>query len=80
MLDLRNTIAAANRSMAIIEFKPDGTIITANENFLRTMDFNIDEIKGKHHSMFCDSNYRHSKDYVQFWEDLKRVNFNQVNI
>ncbi len=57
MLDLRNTIAAANRSMAIIEFKPDGTIITANENFLRTMDFNIDEIKGKHHSMFCDSNY-----------------------
>lgn len=75
MLDLRNTIAAANRSMAIIEFKPDGTIITANENFLRTMDFNIDEIKGKHHSMFCDSNYRHSKDYVQFWEDLREGKF-----
>ncbi|ENH9770297.1 energy taxis response protein CetZ [Campylobacter jejuni] len=74
MLDLRNTIAA-NRSMAIIEFKPDGTIITANENFLRTMDFNIDEIKGKHHSMFCDSNYRHSKDYVQFWEDLREGKF-----
>ncbi|HBK2042101.1 TPA: energy taxis response protein CetZ [Campylobacter jejuni] len=75
MLDLRNTIAAANRSMAIIEFKPDGTIITANENFLRAMDFNIDEIKGKHHSMFCDSNYRHSKDYVQFWEDLREDKF-----
>ncbi|EPX7495511.1 TPA: PAS domain-containing methyl-accepting chemotaxis protein [Campylobacter jejuni] len=75
MLDLRNTIAAANRSMAIIEFKPDGTIITANENFLRAMDFNIDEIKGKHHSMFCDSNYRHSKDYVQFWEDLREGKF-----
>ncbi|EKQ8059607.1 energy taxis response protein CetZ [Campylobacter jejuni] len=75
MLNLRNTIAAANRSMAIIEFKPDGTIITANENFLRTMDFNIDEIKGKHHSMFCDSNYRHSKDYVQFWEDLREGKF-----
>lgn len=75
MLDLRNTIAAANRSMAIIEFKPDGTIITANEKFLRTMDFNIDEIKGKHHSMFCDSNYRHSKDYVQFWEDLREDKF-----
>ncbi|EAJ2793443.1 energy taxis response protein CetZ [Campylobacter jejuni] len=71
MLDLRNTIAAANRSMAIIEFKPDGTIITANENFLRTMDFNIDEIKGKHHSMFCG----HSKDYVQFWEDLREGKF-----
>lgn len=74
MLDLRNTIAA-NRSMAIIEFKPDGAIITANENFLRTMDFNIDEIKGKHHSMFRDSNYRHSKDYVQFWEDLREGKF-----
>lgn len=39
------------------------------------MDFNIDEIKGKHHSMFCDSNYRHSKDYVQFWEDLREGKF-----
>lgn len=39
------------------------------------MDFNIDEIKGKHHSMFCDSNYRHSKDYVQFWEDLREDKF-----
>ncbi|EDP6521166.1 energy taxis response protein CetZ [Campylobacter jejuni] len=76
MLDLRNTIAAANRSMAIIEFKPDGTIITANENFLRTMDFNIDEIKGKHHSMFCDSNYRHSKETMfNFWEDLREGKF-----
>lgn len=74
-LILEILFAAANRSMAIIEFKPDGTIITANENFLRTMDFNIDEIKGKHHSMFCDSNYRHSKDYVQFWEDLREGKF-----
>lgn len=71
MLDLRNTIVAANRSMAIIEFKPDGTIITANENFLKTMDYNLDEIKGKHHSMFCDSSYRNSQAYVQFWEDLR---------
>lgn len=75
MLDLKNTIAAANRSMAIIEFKPDGTIITANENFLKTMDYNLDEIKGKHHSMFCDSSYRHSKDYVKFWEDLREGKF-----
>ena len=75
MLDLKNTIAAANRSMAIIEFKPDGTIITANENFLKTMDYNLDEIRGKHHSMFCDSSYRHSKDYMQFWEDLREGKF-----
>lgn len=39
MLDLRNTIAAANRSMAIIEFKPDGTIITANEKFFKNYGF-----------------------------------------
>ncbi|EAH7653931.1 PAS domain-containing protein [Campylobacter coli] len=71
MLDLRNTIAAADRSMAIIEFKPDGTIIGANENFLKTMDYNLEEIKGKHHSMFCDSTYRNSKEYDRFWEDLR---------
>lgn len=39
MLDLKNTIAAANRSMAIIEFKPDGTIITANEKFFKNYGF-----------------------------------------
>ncbi|TKX33075.1 energy taxis response protein CetZ [Campylobacter aviculae] len=75
MLDLKNTIAAAERSMAIIEFKPDGTIITANENFLKTMDYTLDEIKGKHHSMFCDSKYSNSKDYLQFWEDLRNGKF-----
>ncbi|AJB44972.1 chemotaxis protein [Campylobacter fetus subsp. testudinum] len=75
LMDLKNTISAANRSMAIIEFRPDGTIINANENFLRTMGYTLDEIKDKHHSMLCDSNFSNSKEYVQFWTKLRNAEF-----
>lgn len=71
MLDLKNTIEAVNRSMAIIEFNPQGEIVTANENFLKTMGYSLNEIKGKHHSMFCDEKFRNSKEYTLFWEELR---------
>ncbi|TDJ87628.1 methyl-accepting chemotaxis protein [Campylobacter volucris] len=71
MLDLKNTIEAVNRSMAIIEFNPQGEILTANENFLKTMGYSLSEIKGKHHSMFCDEKFRNSKEYILFWEELR---------
>ncbi|MBF7067678.1 PAS domain-containing methyl-accepting chemotaxis protein [Campylobacter volucris] len=71
MLDLKNTIEAVNRSMAIIEFNPQGEILTANENFLKTMGYSLSEIKGKHHSMFCDEKFRNSKEYTLFWEELR---------
>ncbi|MBF7048744.1 PAS domain S-box protein [Campylobacter volucris] len=71
MLDLKNTIEAVNRSMAIIEFSPQGEILTANENFLKTMGYSLNEIKGKHHSMFCDEKFRNSKEYILFWEELR---------
>lgn len=70
-LDNKNTIQAVNRSMASIEFNPDGSIITANDNFLKVMGYSLDEIKGKHHSMFCENSYTNSKDYVKFWEELR---------
>ena len=63
---------ALNRSQAIIEFLTDGTIQTANSNFLNAMGYTLDEIKGKHHSMFIDSAYRGSAEYRKFWEDLNR--------
>ena len=63
---------ALNRSQAIIEFQTDGTIVTANPNFLSVMGYSLDEIKGKHHSMFADSAYRASPEYRKFWEDLNR--------
>ncbi|EAL3938878.1 PAS domain S-box protein [Campylobacter lari] len=66
MLDLKNTIDTANHSMAIIEFNPYGEILNANENFTQTMGYSLSEIKGKHHSMFCEEKFRNSKEYTFF--------------
>ena len=68
-------LAALDRSQAIIEFKPDGTILTANANFLSAMGYALDEIKGKHHSMFVDPAYRDSAEYREFWQKLARGEF-----
>jgi methyl-accepting chemotaxis protein len=64
--------AALNKSQAIIEFKPDGTIITANENFLAAMGYTLAEIKGRHHSMFVEPAYKDSAEYREFWARLAR--------
>ncbi|MBV8837202.1 MAG: PAS domain-containing methyl-accepting chemotaxis protein, partial [Alphaproteobacteria bacterium] len=69
------TLEALGRSQAIIEFKPDGTIITANENFLAAMGYALAEIKGRHHGMFVEENDRQSPAYRQFWEALARGEF-----
>ncbi len=74
-LELRGTVDAVNRSMAGIEFSPNGRILHANENFLKTMGYHLEEIIGKHHSMFCDPNFVRSKEYAKFWEDLRAGNF-----
>lgn len=63
-------VEAINKSSAVIEFMPDGTIIQANNNFLQAMGYTLEEIKGKHHSMFCDKSYVASPAYQQFWSDL----------
>jgi methyl-accepting chemotaxis protein len=63
---------AINKSQAVIEFQPDGTIISANNNFLTAMGYGLDEIKGKHHSMFAEPTYKNSPEYRSFWEALNR--------
>jgi methyl-accepting chemotaxis protein len=68
--DARSQVAAIGRSMAVIEFELDGTIITANENFLNAMGYRLEEIAGQHHRMFVDSDYAASEDYRQFWKSL----------
>ncbi|MGV3552844.1 methyl-accepting chemotaxis protein [Rhizobium sp.] len=68
-------LAAISRSQAVIEFRPDGTIIDANENFLATLGYSIDEIKGRHHSMFCDPDYVKSEAYRGFWPALAAGRF-----
>ncbi len=67
--------AAINRSQAVIEFNLDGTIVTANENFLRAMGYSLSEIQGKHHSMFVDAAERESREYREFWARLNRGEF-----
>ncbi|WP_244618799.1 PAS domain-containing methyl-accepting chemotaxis protein [Rhizobium sp. 18065] len=73
--DAKSVLAALGRSQAIIEFNLDGTIITANENFCRTLGYSLSEIKGKHHRMFCEPAYVASAEYREFWASLGRGQF-----
>ena len=70
--DAQAQIAAINRSQAVIEFAMDGTILTANQNFLNALGYRLEEIKGKHHSMFVPVGQRDSADYRAFWAALNR--------
>jgi methyl-accepting chemotaxis protein len=70
--DLLGRVEAIGRSQAVIEFNLDGTIITANENFLKTMGYSLDEIKGRHHSLFVEPGYKDSAEYKKFWDGLRR--------
>lgn len=68
-------LAAIQRSHAVIEFDLDGTIRTANENFLQTMGYTMDEIRGSHHRMFVDEVERETAQYREFWAALNRGEF-----
>ena len=70
--DFTGQIEAIGKSQAVIEFRMDGTIVTANENFLKTLGYGLEEIKGKHHSLFVDNSYAHSGEYREFWAKLNR--------
>ncbi len=77
--DCTAQLEAIGRTQAVIEFAMDGTILTANANFLATMGYTLDEIRGKHHSMFVDETYRQSADYREFWASLNRGDFQSAN-
>jgi methyl-accepting chemotaxis protein len=66
---------AIGKSQAVIEFNLDGTIITANENFLKAMGYSLAEIQGKHHSMFVEPAVRDTPAYREFWNSLNRGEF-----
>ncbi|HAD86072.1 MAG TPA: histidine kinase [Rhodospirillaceae bacterium] len=63
-------LRALGKSQAVIEFKPDGTILTANKNFLDVMGYTLPEIEGRHHAMFVDSDEKNSAEYREFWAAL----------
>ena len=70
--DFQGQVNAASKSQAVIEFSMEGNVTTANENFLNTLGYSLDEIKGRHHSMFVEESYRHSPEYREFWAKLNR--------
>nr|QIP07008.1 PAS domain-containing protein [Bradyrhizobium symbiodeficiens] len=70
--DLAGQIAAIDKAQAVIEFNMDGTIITANANFLGALGYSLAEIKGKHHSMFVEPSERDGAAYREFWAALNR--------
>jgi methyl-accepting chemotaxis protein len=72
---LEALVEAISRSNAICEFELDGTVITANENFLRIMGYNLEEIVGQHHRIFTDAEYARSEEYAEFWESLRAGDF-----
>lgn len=65
-------LAAVSRSMAMIEFDPAGVILDANENFCKAVGYSLEEIRGKHHRIFCEGDYAKSEEYQRFWRELER--------
>ncbi|WP_320201416.1 methyl-accepting chemotaxis protein [Agrobacterium sp. rho-13.3] len=68
-------LEAISRSQAVIEFTPTGEIITANENFCKTLNYNLGEIVGKHHRLFCEPSHAASSAYADFWKRLASGEF-----
>jgi methyl-accepting chemotaxis protein len=73
--DFASQIEAIGKSQAVIEFNMDGVVLNANENFLKTLGYQLAEIQGKHHSVFVPSEVRDSEAYREFWASLNRGEF-----
>lgn len=74
-IDRSGQMNAVNLTQAVIEFTLDGTILTANQNFLQTVGYQLDEIQGRHHSMFVDEQYKQSQEHQHFWQRLRSGEF-----
>lgn len=68
-------LTALHTSLAVIEFAPNGDILSANDNFLRVAGYSASELKGRHHKIFCDPQYVSSNAYRQFWHELAAGKF-----
>ena len=68
-------VIAIERAQAVIEFDLKGHVLHANEQFLRLLEYPLDEVRGKHHSMFCEPAYAAGEQYSQFWHKLNRGEF-----
>ena len=75
LTELQGQVAAINKSQAVIEFDLGGHILNANDNFLNAVGYRLEEIKGRHHGLFVDAAYRTGDEYRQFWDKLRRGEF-----
>jgi len=73
--DADGQLAAISKAQAVIEFTLDGRILTANANFLNTVGYTLDEVRGQHHSLFVDAAYRSTPEYRALWDKLGRGEF-----
>ncbi|WP_353890190.1 PAS domain S-box protein [uncultured Methylobacterium sp.] len=73
--DALGQLAAVNRSQAVVQFAPDGTILDANANFLKAVGYRIEEVRGQPHAMFVGSGYAGTQEYAAFWERLRGGDF-----
>ncbi len=73
--DFEGQLAAISKAQAVIEFNMDGMVLTANDNFLTTLGYSLEEVKGRHHGLFVENSYRHSSEYKEFWAKLNRGEF-----
>ena len=71
LIQKESILSAINKHVAYIEFTPEGIILDANQLFLTTIGYSKEQIIGKHHRMFCESDYASSSEYSQFWQALK---------
>ena len=67
-----SVLLALNRSLGVIEFSATGTIVGANDSYLKTMGYLQQELIGQHHQMLCEADYIGSQDYANFWHDLSQ--------
>ena len=73
--EIRSVMTAINAVQATAEFRLDGTILTANDNFLRMMGYSLHEIQGQHHQILCDPGHITSAAYKAFWQKLTNGEF-----
>lgn len=71
----RSILESIDRAQAVIEFDLNGNVIAANDNFLQTMGYRLEDIQGRHHAMFCEASYVDSPEYEAFWHNLNRGEF-----
>lgn len=78
MAEFEGQISAISKSQAVIHFNMDGTITYANQNFLNALGYRLDEITGRHHSMFVLPEERNTPEYKRFWEALREGKYQQA--